>query len=106
MARLEPNMRRAGGDCPRGRWPVYLQLELDGRVVYAGTREPAGLWKDGPSTLFARFKVPAGAQQARVALRDSGRTSGFDYDASAELDLKPGQNLVIEFRQPGGFTFR
>jgi ferredoxin/coenzyme F420-reducing hydrogenase delta subunit len=106
VAKLEPNMRRVGGDCPRGRWPVYMQLELDGRMVYAGTRQPAGLWKDGPSTLFARFLVPAGAQRARVALRESGRDRGFDASASAELDLKPGQNLVIEFKQPGGFTFK
>ena len=106
IAKLQPNMRRVGGDCPRGRWPVYMQLELDGRVVYAGTRQPAGLWKDGPSTLFARFHVPAGAQRAQVALRESGRDSGFDASASTELDLKPGQNLVIEFKQPGGFTFR
>jgi ferredoxin/coenzyme F420-reducing hydrogenase delta subunit len=106
MGKLQPNMRQVGGECPRGRWPVYMQLELDGRVVYAGTRQPAGLWKDGPSTLFERFQVPAGAQRAGVALRDSGRDSGFDASASAELDLTPGQNLVIEFKQPGGFTFK
>jgi len=41
-----------------------------------------------------------------VRLRDSGRESGFDYSATADLDLRPGQNLVVEFRQPGGFTFR
>jgi hypothetical protein len=105
-ARLQPNMRKIGGDCPRGRWPVYMELELDGRVVYAGTRQPAGLWKDGPSTLFARFQVPAGAQRARVSLRDSGRDSGFDASATADLDLAPGQNMVIEFKQPGGFTFK
>ena len=105
LAKIEPSMRRVG-DCPRGRWPVYIQLELDGRVVYAGARQPAGLWSDGPSSLFTRFPVPAGAQRARVALRDSGRDSGFDFSAGAELDLKPGQNLVIEFKQPGGFTFR
>jgi ferredoxin/coenzyme F420-reducing hydrogenase delta subunit len=105
-ARLEPSMRKVGGDCPRGRWPVYMELELDGRTVYAGTQEPAGLWKDGPSTLFERFQVPAGTQRARVAMRDSGREDGFDASASADLDLAPGQNLVIEFRQPGGFTFK
>ena len=52
------------------------------------------------------FTVPAGTQRARVAMRDSGRESGFDASASADLDLAPGQNLVIEFKQPGGFTFK
>lgn len=105
LAKLPPNMRRPV-DCARGRWPVYIELELDGRQVFAGTEEPAGLWNDGPSSLFERFPVPAGPRQAVVRLRDSGRESGFDYSATASLDLRPGQNLVVEFRQPGGFTFR
>ena len=105
LSRLEPNMRRAT-QCPRGRWPVYLELELNGQLVYAGERQPSGLWDDGPSSLFQRFAVPAGPQTARVSLRDSGRQDGFDYTASAELDLQPGQNLVIEFRQPDGFRIR
>ncbi len=105
MARLQPNMRRSV-DCPRGRWPVYLELELGGRLVYAGSEPPAGLWEDGPSSLFERFRVPAGAQRATVRLRDSGREAGFDFSATADLDLKPGQNLVVEFRQPDGFSFQ
>jgi ferredoxin/coenzyme F420-reducing hydrogenase delta subunit len=105
MARLEPNMRRPS-DCTRARWPVYVELELDGHTVYAARHAPAGLWDDGPSSLFARFRVPAGAQRAEVRLRDTGRESGFDASSTAELDLQPGQNLVIEFRQPGGFSFR
>ena len=105
MMNRQPNMRRAV-DCGRARWPVYLELELGGRLVYAGSQPPAGLWDDGPSSLFERFRVPAGPQRATVRLRDSGRKSGFDFDAAADLDLKPGQNLVVEFRQPGGFTFK
>lgn len=105
MARLEPNMRRPT-NCTRARWPVYVELELDGRTVYAASHAPAGLWDDGPSSLFARFRVPAGAQRAEVRLRDTGRESGFDAGSAADLDLKPGQNLVIEFRQPGGFSFQ
>ena len=33
IAKLPPNIRRAQ-DCPRGRRPVYVELEIDGRPVY------------------------------------------------------------------------
>jgi ferredoxin len=105
LAKLPPNMRRPS-DCDRARWPVYVELELDGRIVYAGSRQPAGIWDDGPSSLFARFRVPAGEQQATVRLRDTGRASGYDHSATTHLNLRAGQSLVIEFKRPGGFIFR
>ena len=102
---VEKRARRPS-NCARARWPVHVELALDGEVVYAGTRRPAGIWKDGPSSLFERFLVPAGPRRAEVRLRDSGRESGYDYAAATDLDLEPGQNLVIEFERTGGFTFR
>jgi len=105
LARLPPNMRRSTG-CPRARWPVYIELDLNGHTVFAGTEQPAGLWDDGPSSLFERFRIPAGSQQVAVRLRDSGRESGFDFTATADVDLRPGQNFVIDFRQPGGFMLK
>ncbi len=105
LAKLPPNMRRTTG-CPRARWPVYIELELNGQRVFAGTQNPAGLWKDGPSSLFERFRVSAGHQQAVVRLRESGRETGFDFSGTADVELRPGQNFVIEFRPPEGFIFR
>jgi ferredoxin/coenzyme F420-reducing hydrogenase delta subunit len=104
-ARLQPNMRQPT-NCPRGRWPVYIELEVGGRTVYAARRSPAGLWGDGPSSVFARFRVAAGPQQLTARLRDTGREEGFDYSKVAAFDLEPGQNLVVEFDEPGGFAFR
>jgi hypothetical protein len=41
-----------------------------------------------------------------LRLRDSGRTSGFDYSGSTDVSLEPGQNFVIDFRgTEGGFQF-
>ena len=50
MAELPPNMRRPV-DCPRERWPVYVELENNGRLLYRGTHQPSGLWNDGAVSL-------------------------------------------------------
>ena len=104
MTELKPNMRRQVG-CPRERWPTYVELDRNGRTLYRGEQAPAGIWNDGPSTVFQRFDVPVGPQVLTVRLRDSGRKEGFDYEQTASIDLAPGQNLVVEFRSGEGFTF-
>ena len=40
-------------------------------------------------------------------LRDSKRSGGFDYETRVEAELKPWQNLAIDFNaEKGGFLFR
>jgi ferredoxin/coenzyme F420-reducing hydrogenase delta subunit len=105
MAELKPNMRRAVG-CPRARWPVSVELLLDGELLYRGRHEPAGIWDDGPSTVFESFVAPAGRHTLAVKLRDTGRATGFDYAKTIGVDLAEAQNFVIEFRANEGFSFR
>jgi hypothetical protein len=101
----QPNMQRPT-DCPRGRWPVYVELELDERLVFGAQRQPAGLWKDGVSSVYRRFRVPAGVRHLQARLRDSGRASGFDYQTARTVQLRPGQNLIVEFDPQQGFIIR
>jgi ferredoxin/coenzyme F420-reducing hydrogenase delta subunit len=101
-----PFSERTATTCERGRWPVYVELELNGRPVYRGTHEPAGLWNDGPSSVYARFEVPAGRHHVVARLRDNGADSGFTAVAERTLDLAPGENFVVDFRAAeGGFVF-
>jgi ferredoxin/coenzyme F420-reducing hydrogenase delta subunit len=104
MIKLKPNMRRQVG-CPRERWPVYVELLRDGRLLYQGEHAPAGLWNDGPSSVLERIIVPRGPQVLTVRLRDSGRNDGFDYEQTIRADLAAGQNFVIEFRADRGFLY-
>lgn len=105
LAALKPNMRRPV-DCPRERWPVTVELERDGRLLYRGTHEPSGLWNDGVATVHRAFAVPAGPQVVTVRMRDSGRADGFDHVRTGTIDLQPGQNLVIEFEGGAGFSWQ
>jgi ferredoxin/coenzyme F420-reducing hydrogenase delta subunit len=105
MAKLKPNMRRETG-CPRARWPVFVELQMDGELLYRGDHDPAGLWSDGPSTIFESFVAPAGRHALNVRLRDTGRAAGFDHEESIDVELAEAQNFVIEFRAEEGFIFR
>lgn len=101
-----PFSERKATSCERGRWPVYVELDLDGRPVYRGTHEPAGLWNDGPSAVYARFEVPAGRHRVVVRLRDNGADRGFTSIAERTIELAPGENFVVDYRAAeGGFVF-
>jgi quinol-cytochrome oxidoreductase complex cytochrome b subunit/coenzyme F420-reducing hydrogenase delta subunit len=101
-----PFGERSATSCERGRWPVYVELDLDGQPIYRATHEPAGLWNDGPSAVYARFDVPAGRHQLDARLRDDGSDSGFTFASSRTVELRPGENFVVDFRAAeGGFTF-
>ena len=106
LNQLAPNMRRTLV-CSRQRFPVVVELELDGHDLYHALLLPTGLFSDGPSWAYVKFAVPPGPHKLEVNLRDSGRTEGWDYNREADIDLKPLQNLVIDFRaESGGFLIR
>jgi hypothetical protein len=105
LARLPPNMRQVQ-DCPRGRVPLRVELELDGRLLLARDLPAAGLSHDRAASLYEKFAVPAGRHRVVVRLRDSARSEGYDYESAREVTLAPRQNFVIDFRQEaGGFIF-
>jgi ferredoxin/coenzyme F420-reducing hydrogenase delta subunit len=105
LAALKPNMRRPV-DCPRERWPVYVELERDGQLLYRGLREPSGLWNDGVASVHRTFRVPAGPHTITVRMRDSGRRDGFDQVRTGTVELSPGQNFVIQFETGKGFSWQ
>lgn len=100
----QPNMRRAAL-CPRRRWPVTIDIDVDGRRAWSATAAPAGLWGDGASSVFHQFKLSAGARQVTIRMRDSGRGTGYDYATTRVARLSPGQNLVIGFTDENVFSF-
>jgi hypothetical protein len=104
LAKLAPNMRKPTM-CERGRLPVVVELYLDDKRIYAASLPPSGFSGDGPAQVYARFEVPAGRHRLVAKLRDTARQQGFDYAKEAEVDLKPGQSLAIDFDAvTGGFS--
>ena len=106
LAALAPNMRNPL-DCPRERSPVTVELALDGKLIARREIEPAGLSKDGPSTIYARFAVPAGEHRLSVKLDDSVREPGFNYERDEVVRLQPGRVVVVDFNpEKGGIVIQ
>jgi hypothetical protein len=106
IAKLPPNMRRVQ-DCPRGRRPVYVELNIGDRIAYRASLPPTGIAGDGPSRVYERFVLPIGQYDLVVRMRDTARTEGFDYERTAHITLGPDQMIVVDFRsQPPGFIFQ
>ena len=104
LAKLPPNMRRRE-ICDRKRLPIHLELEIDGRTMFARSLPPSGIAGDGPSRVYERFRLPAGQHDIAVRMRDTDR-DGFDYSAERTVVLAPAQNFVVDFRpEEGGFVF-
>jgi hypothetical protein len=103
LAKLPPNMR-APTKCERERVPVEIEVDLDVTTVYRHVAAPAGLSRDGASTVYHRLVVPAGQHRIAVRLKDAPG-AGFGHVREAVLTLKEAQVLVIDFdAQKGGIT--
>jgi hypothetical protein len=106
IAKLPPNMRKVQ-DCPRGRPPVYIELDLGERNVYRAALPPTGVAGDGPSRVYQRFVVPAGDYDIAVRMRDTPGSAGFDYEGRQHVALAPEQLFVIDFApETKQFVFR
>jgi hypothetical protein len=106
IAKLPPNMRKVQ-DCPRGRRPIYVELDLGGQTAFRASLPPTGIAGDGPSKVYQRFILPVGEYDIAVRMRDSARSEGFDHARNARVALAADQMFVIDFRpQSGEFVFR
>ena len=106
LAALPPNMR-APLDCPRGRSPVTVELDVDGAPLVRTEAPPSGLSRDGASAVYERLPLPAGERLIAVRLRDDARSEGFAYSLERRVTLAPAQVLVIDFdAEQGGIILQ
>ena len=106
IAALPPNMRQTER-CERQRLPLAIQIEIDGETALDLTAPPSGLWGDGPASVYERLSVAAGPHRITARLRDSDRSSGWDYTHSEDVLLQAGRYFTVSFApETGGFSFR
>jgi len=99
LDKLTPQERRKVrvSKCGRERWPVTVELELDGKQVYSGTARPRGLSEDGPSSFYEKFVVPAGEHRILVRMRDGAPDTDFNHSTTRVMTLAPAQSVVVSF---------
>lgn len=104
LATLAPNMRTKL-DCPRERAVVTVELDMDGKPLYRIETQPTGLHKDGAATVYRKLAIPAGHHRFHMRLAD-GPDGVFKFVRDLEIDLAPGQVLIVDFSASGsGFVF-
>lgn len=102
LADLPPNMR-SKMSCERARWPVTVEMIVDGQPIYAETVEPTGLANDGASSFYKVMDLPAGRHRIVAKLSDNGDGQHCD-EFEQEIDLAPRQIVVVGFaEEPRGF---
>lgn len=104
IAKLPPNMR-APMSCSRERWPVLAELKVDGERYYREAVDPIGLSKDGQSSFYQKFSVPAGAHTVFLGIRDRGENEEFNYILEKKVSLDPAEVLVITFNTVDGTIY-
>lgn len=105
LSALPRNMRQAE-ICERRRAPVLVELDLDGEALLAEELQPTGLAGSGPSRIYRRFELPAGAYDIALRMRTDPAETGYTATAARRLTLVPGQSLAIDFNaRAGGFIF-
>lgn len=106
LAKLQPQMRTPM-DCQRERSPVQVRVELDGQLLVDRVYEPAGLSRDGAASGYWRTPITSGAHRLVVSLRDDVRPDAPVYRREADLDVRPGQIVLIDFKpEQGGVVIR
>lgn len=106
IAELAANMRKTEA-CERERLPVVVELDIDGDKLVSLVAEPSGLWNDGPASVYQRIELPPGSYRVSARLRDTARTTGWDYEAATDVVLEAGRYFAVTFRpSTGGFSFR
>ena len=105
LAKLAPNMR-AASVCPRERVPVEVEVDMDGKRLFAVVAQPSGLSRDGAATVYRRIAVPAGPHKFVARMKDAA-TGGFGHVGDRAIELASGRVLVIDFdATEGGWVFR
>ena len=105
LAELAQNMRQVE-DCPRQRSPVVIKATLDNEPIYDVTLDPPGLFEDGGVDVYYSGRISAGEHRFEIIMNDSVRNPEFSHTFDGEIDVAPGQIVLVRFDPEHGFTIQ
>lgn len=83
--------------CPRERFPVVVEIAIDGKKVLDKAYEPTGIEKDMASYISEEFVIRPGVHKVYAALTDSGGKDNPDYKLEETVELKSSEIKLIMF---------
>jgi hypothetical protein len=78
------------------RYPIYLEIDVDGAPRVRKTVPPTGLRQDGPSFALENILLPPGEHQVEIRLDDRGEAKPQAM-YSGVVTVKPGEVRVLSF---------
>jgi len=105
LSELALNMRQAE-ECPRERSPVVIKAMLDNQSIYDVSLDPPGLFEDGGVDVYFSGRIPAGKHKFEIKMNDSVRKPDFNHAFNGEIDVEPGQIVLVRFNNESGFTIQ
>lgn len=104
LAALPRNMRTSQL-CERARSAVRVEIDIDGAPAFAADVAPSGLADSGPSRVYERLALPAGAHRVELRMRDDPTAEGYTHSATFDIVLAAGQSIAIDFDATAGSFF-
>jgi len=96
--KMPANMRRPE-ICPRERSPLRVRLLLDDTVLYSETIQASGLHRDGLTSIYKRFTIPAGHYRISLLMNDDVAEDVYTWQLQQQVELVPAQVMVISFKE-------
>ena len=89
-----PEHMRAPLDCTRERWPVQVRLDIDGGNRLNKEYRPTGLWSDGPTYVYEKYRLAPGLHEVRLTLEETA--AGFRAEHKKRIEFQPGRAVIFE----------
>ena len=96
LAKLPPHMRVRAPKSTK-RFPVYTEVEIDGKRVVSKSYNPGGLKSEGSSYAYEKIITTPGLHKITIRMSDTNSKEKFDYRYDQEIEFKPGRQICLDY---------
>jgi len=96
LMKLPPHMRVRSAKSGK-RFPVYAEVEIDGKRVLSKSYSPGGLKSEGSSYAYEKIFTTPGSHKVKITMSETNSPDHADYTYEQELDFKPSRQICLDF---------
>ncbi len=91
---VQMNISKLAG-CPRERYPVVVEIELDGKNILKKAYAPTGFKSDMSSYIYEEFMIEPGMHKLSARLYDKGPSAPPGFSLEETVEVKPSEIKLI-----------